>query len=63
MTATRSEFADLKPPCTQGYDHPAEGWLVSPGGLRVRPLCARCADQRLVALNVQGLQPWWFEPV
>lgn len=50
------------PPCTQGYNHQSEGWLVSPYGNRVRPMCRRHADQRIIELAGVGGH-WWFEPL
>lgn len=51
------------PPCTTGYDHPAEGWLVSPEGRRVRPLCSKHADQLIRDLAGVFCGHWWFEPL
>jgi len=43
--------------------HPATGWLVSPSGRRVAPMCARHANRAIIRAEFEIGEHWWFEPV
>lgn len=51
--------------CTDGHglahDAPADGFLISPEGLRVQPMCRKHADEIIAQYAAAPGEAWTFE--